>query len=266
MLTQIIEIAKAAGQLALKKFKDANVIVNFKSDRSVYTAADLLANDYICQALTQLYPHIPIISEEAAIHVDDATRSQWDKCFLVDPLDGSKEFIQGSPEFTVNIALIHHHMPILGVIHAPALDVCYYAEQGHGAYKQDSHKTQALPTINIARRGADLPQRVIVSRSHLSQATTAYLNHLKSQGDIETLSIGSALKFGLIAEGLADLYPRFSPTMEWDTAAGQIIVNEVGKKVYRVDNNADDAVWLGIQEEELHYNKPNLLNPSFIVR
>src|SRR5205085_522473 len=168
--------------------------------------------------------------------------------FLVDPLDGTKEFIQRNGEFTINIALIRKNKPVLGVIHVPVLDITYYAEENKGCYKMfNGQITQLNPLSSTSNQ-----LRVVTSRSHVCDATKEWLATLQEQGkEITIVTAGSALKFGLIAEGSADIYPRFAPTMEWDTAAGQVIVNEVGKEVMVVGSN-----------QPLLYNKESLLNPG----
>lgn len=252
MINKILFIAQEAGRLILDIYKQPEFIVQQKSDNSPLTEADKLAHHYISHALKIAFPRIPIISEEASETIDYAQRQNWETFFLVDPLDGTKEFLQRNGEFTVNIALIHHNKPILGVIHAPVLDVTYYAEAGKGAHKIMNGFNQALkpnsPSIDILR--------VVISRSHTCTQTHEFLEKLKQLNkQIEITFAGSALKFGLIAEGVADIYPRFAPTMEWDTAAGQIVVNEMSKKLIAINNH-----------ETLLYNKPNLINPGFIVQ
>lgn len=252
-IDQLIQIATQAGNIILSVYHQSTFETMNKNDNSFLTEADLKSHDYIISILTTLYPSIPVISEEA----DDCSyevRQKWDQFFLVDPLDGTKEFIHRNDEFTVNIAFIEKNQPTMGVIHAPALEITYYAEKGVGAYKiMDgiSTKLLPLPTISIHH-----PIRVAISRSHCCKNTEKYINAIKMGGkDVTTIAKGSALKFGLIAEGMADIYPRFSPTMEWDTAAGHAIINEVGKKITLVDS-----------ETVLQYNKISLLNPGFIVK
>jgi 3'(2'), 5'-bisphosphate nucleotidase len=251
-IIRLIDIAEKAGTITLSFYQQASLEVMNKLDNTLLTKADLASHDYIFAALTALYPTIPIVSEESGEQASYATRKTWNQFFLIDPLDGTKEFIQGNGEFTVNIALIEKNQPILGIIHAPALGITYYAEKGKGAYKKiHDEVTQLSPTPNIQTQ-----IRVAVSRSHSCAKTQTFLNSLATEGkEITTISKGSALKFGLIAEGSADIYPRFAPTMEWDTAAGHILVNELGKKVNLVDANT-----------QLQYNKQVLINPGFIVQ
>ncbi len=252
-IQQIITISRAAGLRVMAIYQEAQFAVTEKADNSPLTQADMESHAVIVEALNTLYPSIPVISEEASEAHDYASRKNWDTFFLVDPLDGTKEFVSRNGEFTINIALIREGKPVLGVVYAPALDVLYYAEQGQGAYKiqQQSH-IKLVPQIK--ENNAAL--RVVTSRSHSCEKTNAFLLELKSQGkQVTTLSAGSALKFGLIAEGSADIYPRFTPTMEWDTAAGHVLINEVGKKLTLIGS-----------DEVLQYNKSDLRNPGFIVR
>lgn len=247
MISVLIETARAAGAAILEIYH-TDFSTQEKADASPLTAADLAANAIIVKALQQLTPAIPIISEETK-QVDFSIRKNWTTCWVVDPLDGTKEFIKRNGEFTVNIALVENGKPILGVVYAPVLEVLYYAEKGKGAHKIEKHVVKEIQhhPFNTLR--------VLASRSHLSAETAAFIEDLKKENDVEFLSIGSSLKFCLIAEGKADIYPRFAPTMEWDTAAGQIIAEEAGKKVFEYNTKTP-----------LRYNKENLLNPWFIVR
>lgn len=251
-IKEIIDIAREAGQRVMQIYAEQAFAITKKADDSVLTNADLSSHDYICYTLNQLYPAIPILSEESATQYQYDERKRWEYFFLVDPLDGTKEFIQRNGEFTINIALIKNAQPILGVIYAPALDLLYYAEQRKGAFKviKDEHVRISSSSIT----GNQL--RAVVSRSHLCAQTEQFLRQLSESGnEVSTVTIGSALKFGLIAEGAADIYPRFSPTMEWDTAAGHILVNEAGNTIHRVGDN-----------QPLQYNKPSLVNPGFICQ
>ncbi len=251
-IKEIIEISRQAGQRIMQVYAQPDFAISKKTDNSVLTIADMHSHDYICQSLNTLYPSVPILSEESADQYAYDERQQWQRFFLVDPLDGTKEFIQRNGEFTVNIALIENGQPILGVVYAPALDLLYYAEQHKGAYKVVKDQAVRLSAKNLT----DKKVRAVVSRSHLCSQTQAFLDELTEAGhEVSTVTIGSALKFGLIAESVADIYPRFSPTMEWDTAAGHILVSESGKSIHRVVDN-----------QPLQYNKPSLINPGFIVR
>ncbi len=248
----IISLSKQAAERILSIYNQPSFVVHHKSDRSLLTQADLESQAIICEGLKKLYPSIPIVSEESTEFHDYAARKDWETFFLVDPLDGTKEFVHRNDEFTINIALIHQGQPILGVIHAPALDVIYYAERGRGAYKITKNQKIKLP---LARSNSQEVFNVAVSRSHSCERTENFIANLRSQGkQVNTLSAGSALKFGLVAEGRVDLYPRFTPTMEWDTAAGHVLINEVGKKITVIES-----------EEPLQYNKINLKNEGFVV-
>ena len=213
----LVDIAEQAGQLTLKYFGQ-NPEVYTKSDQSPLTLADLEAEGYIIEHLKASWAHIPIVSEEANDH--EALQSQLvDKAafFLVDPLDGTKEFLNNRPEFTVNIALIDGGVPVVGVVHAPALETTYYAERGQAALKKTARGTER---IFCSRHDGEGALSVLASRSHRDEKTEQFLNRINLQ---ETVAIGSSLKFCLLAEGKADLYPRFGPTMEWDVAAGDCV-------------------------------------------
>jgi 3'(2'), 5'-bisphosphate nucleotidase len=221
--------------------------VTRKVDQSPLTEADLASHRIICDSLEKLTPSYPVLSEESA-EISAAQRLAWKKYWLVDPLDGTKEFIKRNGEFTVNIALIESGEPILGVVYAPALEVCYYAERGSGAYVQRG--SMAVQPIRVRVRSEQEAAKVVASRSHSDARTLSLLGQLE---DCEVISMGSSLKLCLVAEGVAHFYPRLGPTMEWDTAAAHAIVNEAGGTV------CDAAT------RELHYNKANLHNPDFFV-
>lgn len=251
-IKNLIHIAERAGDEVMRIYQESDFHVQQKADKSLLTKADLASHAYICQALKDWYPLIPLISEESSEHYPYEERQNWEYFFLVDPLDGTKEFVKRNGEFTINIALIHRDKPIAGVIHAPALAKTYYAEQNRGAFKiQNDVHSQLDPLMNQGEQ-----MRAIISRSHACPKTEGFLQELKQTGkEVCIVSAGSALKFGLMAEGNADIYPRFAPTMEWDTAAGHVIVNEVGLMVSCIDDGS-----------LLSYNKPSLINPGFIVR
>lgn len=233
--------------------------VKLKSDLSPLTIADINANKIIENYLKKT--NIPIISEENK-QAEFSERKNWEFCWIVDPLDGTKEFIKRNGEFTVNIALIKNNKPILGVIYVPANKTLYYGNTNtHKAYKiilKDHNDTNIIISNNNDEIAPikTTPLKVIGSRTHNSIETTNFILDLKKKGQkVEVISIGSSLKFCLVAEGKATIYPRFAPTMEWDTAAGHAICNSVGIKVKQVSEKG----------EELKYNKENLLNPYFIV-
>ena len=205
-------------------------------------------HELIIRRLGRLTPKLPILSEKSD-QLDLHDRINWRRYWLVDPLDGTKEFIKRNGEFTVNIALIEDGKPILGVVCAPALEVCYFAAQGGVASKLESGKN--LVTIKAQPMQAERPITVVASRSHSDARTTALLERL---GEHNSINMGSSLKLCLVAEGMAHFYPRLGPTMEWDTAAAHAVVNAAGGVVH------------DIAGDELHYNKPDLHNPEFFVR
>lgn len=244
---QVVDIAVKAGEVILEIYNDPSQDfgVDKKSDDSPLTKADLAAHHVIEEALKALTPNIPILSEEGG-KPDYETRKSWGTYWIVDPLDGTKEFIKKNGEFTVNIALIEGDLPTMGVVYVPAKDVTYYGQVGSGAFKVENGEKQQLE-IRRAKEG-----RVAVrSKSHASPEEETVLNRYNVQDEI---SVGSSLKFCMVAEGKADIYYRHGPTMEWDTAAGQVVVMAAGGKIYK-----------GNTEEELFtYTKEDLLNGSFL--
>ncbi len=245
-LEKIVAIAKEAGDAIMEIYK-RDFAVSYKDDTSPLTEADLKANEIICTQLEQLYPKIPIMSEENKQTPYDV-RKKWEYYWCIDPIDGTKEFIKKNGEFTVNIALINKKVPVLGVVYAPAIDEMYKAKKGEGAFKNEIKLPHKVNTNKKKKLF------VVASKSHLSEQTQKFINALESE-DIEQVSKGSSLKLCMVAEGVADIYPRLAPTMEWDTAAAHAIVLESGKRVLQYET-----------EEELEYNKENLLNPWFIVQ
>lgn len=249
-IQKINSIAKKAGNEIMKIYQQ-DFDVDYKADNSPLTKADIHSNEVIIKNLENLHPDIPILSEENKA-IPYNIRKNWEYFWLIDPLDGTKEFVKKNGEFTVNIALIYKNMPVLGVIYAPVLNLLYYAQKDRGAFKQEKNKKpQRLPIYNQTNNDT---LKVIISKSHYNQETKEFVDNLKNQYEkIEFINIGSSLKFCLIAEGKADIYPRLAPTMEWDTAAGQIIVEQTGGKVIEYKN-----------KKHLKYNKKNLHNPWFI--
>lgn len=246
MTTAVIELAKKAG-LKILEFYDDEIEVTSKSDQSPLTKADLAAHYIILEGLKELTPDIPIISEESGVP-EYEIRKKWKAFWLVDPLDGTKEFIKRNDEFTVNIALIEDGVPVFGVVYAPALDSLYYGERGLGSFKKikDSKEVQ-LDVQSFQNPGK---ARIVVSRSHGDDNTIKKLESLGIEV-IKEVPSGSSIKFCLVAEGKADIYPRFGPTMEWDTAAADA--------VYRY------SIKEGEKSSPLVYNKESLLNPYFIL-
>ncbi|MFC2090266.1 3'(2'),5'-bisphosphate nucleotidase CysQ [Bacteroidota bacterium] len=256
-----ITAAILAGRKILEIYDDPNTdfSVERKSDNSPLTIADKASHSIIMQHLE--CTGIPVLSEEGK-DIPYAIRKEWSAFWLVDPLDGTKEFIKRNGEFTVNIALIENSMPSAGVIYIPVSNSLYVGMKGKDAYKIsgfDSH----LSFDDLRKKGDKLPIRdlpstytIVGSRSHMSSGTEAYITNRKEVfPDLETISIGSSQKICLVAEGAAHEYPRFGPTMEWDTAAGHAIANAAGRKL-----------WLTDLSGELRYNKESLLNPYFIVK
>ncbi len=244
-------IAREAGEAILSIYHHPNFAetVEWKADNSPLTLADKAANEVICKALEAHYPDIPILSEEGKM-VSYEVRKKWQRFWLIDPLDGTKEFIKKNGEFTVNIALIENGEPTVGVVFVPVKDQLFFAEKGKGAFKTDEKGiTSRLQgcTENLETR----PIHIVSSRSHLSPETAAFIAQFPQA---KCVSMGSSLKFMLIAEGSADIYPRFAPTMEWDIAASHIIVTESGAILTDYPD-----------KKQLLYNKENLLNPHFWV-
>lgn len=242
-----IDIAREAGA-AIMEVYGADFSVDTKDDRSPLTAADLAAHRIIQRGLSQMTPGVPVLSEEGA-NIDWATRRQWTRYWLVDPLDGTREFIKRNGEFTVNIALIEHGVPVLGIVYAPVLDYLVHAQRDAGCWLRDSASGQDMRLTT--QRPAPAPLRVAASRSHLDERTARALEII---GEHERQAMGSSLKFCRIAEGCADVYPRFGPTSEWDTAAGQCVLEAAGGAV------------LDLAGKPFRYNRgESLLNPDFIA-
>jgi 3'(2'), 5'-bisphosphate nucleotidase len=241
-----IHIAKKAGDKIMAVYA-SEFAVTHKDDNSPLTEADMAAHNCIIAGLQQLTPDIPILSEESA-DIPFEERSQWQTYWLVDPLDGTREFIKRNGEFTVNIALIDNHEPVIGVIYAPVLDVFYYACRGTGAFKQDQ---DAEPVAIHTRTKRGKVMLIAGSRSHRGDSLNQMLENI---GQHRIISMGSSLKSCLVAEGKVDVYPRLGPTSEWDTAAAQCIVEEAGGVVTTTDM------------QPMRYNtKESLLNPHFFV-
>ena len=249
LLLDVCNVSIEAGKEILN-FYNNDIEVTHKEDLSPLTKADLASNKIILESLTKLNSNIPILSEESL--VDWSIRKNWKKYWLVDPLDGTKEFIKKNGEFTVNIALIEDNNPILGVVYVPAKSLLYLAEKNKGSFKTNTkNKLENFEGIQkILVTSQTTKARVIGSRSH-SNAT--FDNWVKEKfPNAEIVQAGSSLKFCLIAEGEADIYPRFGPTSEWDIAAGHMIVDEAGGKIRTFQNNS------------IKYNtKENIINPEF---
>ena len=244
MLKEVKDIARDAGAAIMDIYQSNDFDVQKKADDSPLTKADLAAHNIICEGLHALDIQYPVISEES-LAISWAQRTHWCRYWLVDPLDGTKEFIKRNDEFTVNIALIEKGEPVLGVVYAPALGSMYTGERDRGAFLNDK-------AISVATQEPET-LRVVGSRSHPSKETTDWLDALGKP--YEMLAVGSSLKFCLVAEGKADIYPRLGPTSEWDTAAGHAVLSASGGDV------------LTLNGEPLLYNqKEDYLNPHFIAR
>jgi len=244
-IQDIVTIAKEAGD-AIMQVYNQDFEVEYKQDSSPLTLADKEANNIIEDGLNKLSVSFPILSEEGK-EIPYEERKHWEYFWLVDPLDGTKEFVKKNDEFTVNIALIHKDTPVLGVVYAPALDVCYQAKYGRGAFKDG----QKLPLKAEVQRNT---YKIVASRSHMSDETKKFIDAIDTNKEKELISIGSSLKICLVAEGEADIYPRLGPTMEWDTGAAHAIVCESGRTLNRYNNSNKHL-----------YNKNNLLNDWFIT-
>lgn len=239
MLKKVIEIAKEAGEAIMKIYNGKDFEITIKEDDSPLTKADLVSNEIILKGLKKISTY-PILSEESYVEYEE--RKHWSKFWMVDPLDGTKDFIDKNGEFTINIALIENHKPVLGVLYAPAIDLLYYAEKGKGAYKNGAIIKNNSTRTNLI--GSD-------SRHHSTKETLGFLN---KHNITEVKKFGSAVKFGKLAEGEIDIYPRFNGTKEWDTAAGHIICNEANCKL--IDCTT---------QKEIVYNKESIRNNYFIA-
>lgn len=266
LLLEAIAAAIAAGEAVLEIY-GSGFSVEQKEDKSPLTLADKRSHEIIAHHLkTADIISLPVLSEEG-MNIAYEERKAWEYYWLVDPLDGTKEFIRRNGEFTVNIALMKKDRPVMGVVLLPVKDILYFAAEGTGAFKlSGTSKTKNRRTLEeIKKEAISLPEKsqavkrpytVIASRSHMSDETSSFIDAIRNEyGAIEIISAGSSLKFCLVAEGTADIYPRFGPTMEWDTAAGQAIVEQAG-----------GTVLMHGTDQPLRYNKENLLNPWFIVR
>lgn len=261
-ILKAIEAALLAGAEIMEVYEDPNADfqVERKADNSPLTIADRRANETITRVLQQM-PY-PTLSEEGK-QLPYEERADWKELWIVDPLDGTKEFIKRNGEFTVNIAFVREGVPVMGVIYVPVKKSLYFADETLGAYKvEDIVRIDTDSLKDLTERAVRLPMEeerdtfvVVASRSHCTPETEAYIERMRQEhGRVELRSSGSSLKICLVAEGKADVYPRFAPTMEWDTAAGHAIVRAAGGEI-----------WQAEKHEPLQYNKENLLNPWFIV-
>lgn len=245
-IASVVAIALDAGRAIMAVYQ-SEIAVSHKEDNSPLTQADLAAHDIIMSGLAALQPELPVISEESA-SIPFEERKQWNRYWLVDPLDGTREFIKRNGEFTVNIALIDDHQPVMGVVYAPALDLLFFSAKGEGAYRQLGDKQPQ----SIHARAFDPTQVTVAgSRSHAGERLLGFLDRI---GPHMLISMGSSLKICLVAEGRADVYPRLGLTSEWDTAAAQCVLEEAGGRLMDTDGHV------------LRYNaKESLLNPEFFA-
>ncbi|UAM96642.1 3'(2'),5'-bisphosphate nucleotidase CysQ [Polaribacter litorisediminis] len=259
LLETSIKAALEAAKVILDIYQSDDFEVEIKGDNSPLTKADKASHRVLVSYLEKT--GIPILSEEGK-EISYEERKGWNQLWILDPIDGTKEFIKRNGEFTVNIALVENQIPILGVIYLPVLKELYFAEKDFGAFKLNNI-TEFSSVSKIMEKASSLPldlkkekYTVVASKSHLSKETEDYIEELKKQhGEVVTLSKGSSLKLCMVAEGVADEYPRFAPTMEWDTAAGQAICKYAGKTVY--DHKT---------QKEMLYNRERLLNNWFLVK
>lgn len=244
ILPDVIKVADEASEKVLHIYQ-SDFKVNYKEDDSPITAADLASHDIITRGLRNISRDIPILSEEGA-DISWEERKHWRRFWLIDPIDGTKDFTQRTGEFTVNIALIEDGVPVLGVVTAPALKEAFWGIKGEGAFKRD--RTGHVHRIRTSEPRD--PLRIVASKNHLNNETRAFIDGL---GAHETLQAGSSLKFCRIAEGHADIYPRMGPTSEWDTGAAHAVLLAAGGNVKTFEGNA------------LAYGKEQILNPNFIA-
>lgn len=256
LLSTAVQASLDAGKAIMKIYSDPaeDFGIERKADNSPLTKADKASHGIIMDAL--LPTGIPVLSEEGS-DIPFAVRGGWDRFWLVDPLDGTKEFIKKNGEFTVNIALIEAGVPVMGVIYVPAMQKLYYGSTDDGAHMAQVKDHSVIgEAVKIPVSGGRDVWTVVASRSHMSPETQDYISAMeKEHGEVHAISAGSSLKICLVAEGRADIYPRFAPTMEWDTAAGHAIARAAGHDIYE-----------GLTDTPLKYNKEDLHNPWFVVR
>jgi 3'(2'), 5'-bisphosphate nucleotidase len=254
----IFEIIVRAGNEIIKIYQSNDFQVEMKSDKTPLTIADKNSNHVIVDGLKKLFPKIPILSEESK-KTPFQTRKEWEYLWIVDPLDGTKEFIKKNGEFSINLALVKDGIAIFGILYLPVKDILYYAAKDYGAYKKDNsgRYTSLLHNKKCEEyeQIADSPKRIIISRSHYTEETQLFVEGIKKQfSKVQLISVGSAMKITYLAEGKADIYPRLAPTMEWDIAAGQIVLEESGGEILDF-----------YEKTPLIYNKENLRNPWFVA-
>jgi len=249
-------LARQAGEAILEVY-GTDFDVERKADASPLTEADLAAHRVIADGLSERYPEIPILSEESTERDSYEVRRHWTRFWMVDPLDGTKEFIKRNGQFTVNIALMENCRPRAGVVYAPVLDLLYYGELGQGAFKKEGAGAAQRLTAASPNASPNNGDRLVIagSLSHPTPEMDAFIAESRTKyKEVEFVAMGSSLKICMVADGRADVYPRFGPTMEWDTAAAHAIASAAGRKVLRHGS-----------DQELSYNKPDLYNDWFLV-
>jgi 3'(2'), 5'-bisphosphate nucleotidase len=253
-----LKASLCAGRHIMEIYESENFEINFKTDDSPLTKADIASNKVLINTLSK--SNLPIISEESK-NESYQIRKSWKSLWIIDPIDGTKEFIKRNGEFTVNVALIKDNNPVLGIVYAPFTKELYFAEHGFGAFKVENisyfDQLQNLQIIDLRNSNQLLPKTftLVLSRSHMNRETKHYVNKMKIEhGLVASKFYGSSLKICKVAEGYAHCYPRFGPTMEWDTAAAHAVATYAGCKMIDVENS-----------ESLLYNKESLLNPFFLV-
>ena len=259
LLNLAINAALEASKEILEIYSSDDFEVQLKTDNSPLTKADLASHQIIESYLKQT--NIPILSEEGK-NISYDERKDWNQLWIIDPIDGTKEFIKRNGEFTINIALVENQRPILGVIYAPVLNELYFSTCENGAFKVKVNPINynidqlIISSVKLPLKRKNKTYTIVASRSHLSDQTVDFIEEIKKEkGSVHLISKGSSLKLCLVAEGIADCYPRFAPTMEWDTAAGQAICEHAGFRVIDWETKQD-----------LLYNKPKLLNNWFLIK
>ena len=245
-LNDLIKIIYEAGSNVMKIYRSSDFEISYKHDTSPLTLADKVSNDIICNSLNELYPQIPILSEEG-IETPFSERKKWESLWLVDPIDGTKEFIKKNGEFTLNIALIKKNKPVLGLVYAPCIDKLWYGNE-QGSYLIFNGKKSK---IHVNRKNNNNEIDIVSSRSHSSPLIEKFLSQFKNYNIV---NMGSSIKICLIADGGADIYPRLAPTMEWDTAAAHAILKYAGGTLTDLNTN-----------KEMIYNRKNLKNSNFVA-
>lgn len=251
MIAQITQCVEEIGNEMMAIYSQPFTVA-YKSDKSPVTLADAMANTKLIELFQQITPDIPVISEEIS-NASYTERLKWRKCWLIDPLDGTKEFVKHTDEFTINIALIEDGRPIFGLIYAPALQKMYYGEKGRGSFVRKNGLWEPIRCTSTYETANTIT--IATSRSHPSYAVNTFIKRLLRQGkQVNILEMGSSLKLCLVADGTVDVYPRYGTTMEWDIAAGHAIIEFAGRKVLDIQTQCS-----------LHYNKEQLENPNFIA-